>query len=54
LAADKAAEVGRMLRNQGLTPEAILKALADLRGAQRVTDQAPEEKFQAWRNMAGI
>ena len=36
-----------MLRAQGLTPEAILKALADLRGAQRVTDQAPEEKFQA-------
>jgi ATP-dependent Clp protease ATP-binding subunit ClpB len=47
LAADKATEVGRLLRNQGLTPEAILKALADLRGAQRITDQAPEEKFQA-------
>ena len=28
-------------------PEAILKALADLRGSQRITDQAPEEKFQA-------
>ena len=47
LAADKANDAGRLLRNQGLTPEAILKALADLRGAQRVTDQAPEEKFQA-------
>ncbi len=47
LAADKGGEVGRLLRAQGLTPEAILKALADLRGAQRVTDQAPEEKFQA-------
>jgi ATP-dependent Clp protease ATP-binding subunit ClpB len=46
LAADKASEVGRLLRAQGLTPEAILKVLADLRGAQRVTDQAPEEKFQ--------
>jgi ATP-dependent Clp protease ATP-binding subunit ClpB len=47
LAADKGGEVGRLLRAQGLTPEAILKALADLRGAQRVTDQSPEEKFQA-------
>jgi ATP-dependent Clp protease ATP-binding subunit ClpB len=46
LAADKAGEVGKLLKSQGLTPEAILKALADLRGAQRVTDQAPEEKFQ--------
>ncbi|MGO8762200.1 MAG: ATP-dependent chaperone ClpB [Desulfobaccales bacterium] len=47
LAAGKGNEAGRMLKAQGLTPEAILKALADLRGAQRVTDQAPEEKFQA-------
>ncbi len=46
LAADKATDVGKLLKSQGLTPEAILKALADLRGAQRVTDQAPEEKFQ--------
>ncbi len=46
LAADKTSEVGRLLAGQGLTPEAILKALADLRGAQRVTDQAPEEKYQ--------
>ncbi|MGA7562039.1 MAG: ATP-dependent chaperone ClpB [Desulfobaccales bacterium] len=46
LAADKATDVGKLLKAQGLTPEAILKALADLRGSQRVTDQAPEEKFQ--------
>jgi len=46
LAADKAGEVGRLLKSQGLRGEAILKALADLRGSQRVTDQAPEEKFQ--------
>ena len=46
LAADKGTDVGKLLKSQGLTPEAILKALADLRGAQRVTDQAPEEKFQ--------
>jgi ATP-dependent Clp protease ATP-binding subunit ClpB len=46
LAADKASDVGKLLKSLGLSPEAILKALADLRGSQRVTDQAPEEKFQ--------
>ena len=46
LAADKATDVGRLLKAQGLTPDAILRVLADLRGSQRVTDQAPEEKFQ--------
>ena len=46
LAADKASEVGKLLQANGLTPEAILKALADLRGSTRITDQAPEEKFQ--------
>ncbi len=46
LAADKASDVGKLLKSHGITPEAILKALADLRGSQRVTDQAPEEKFQ--------
>jgi ATP-dependent Clp protease ATP-binding subunit ClpB len=46
LAADKGSDVGRVLAGQGLTLDAILKALAELRGAQRVTDQAPEEKYQ--------
>jgi ATP-dependent Clp protease ATP-binding subunit ClpB len=32
---------------QGATHEAILKALTAVRGSQRVTDQNPEEKFQA-------
>src|SRR6202789_3583775 len=31
----------------GLRRDAVLKALADLRGNQRVTDQNPEDKFQA-------
>ncbi len=46
LAADKTGETGRLLQARGLSLEAVLKALADLRGAQRVTDQAPEEKYQ--------
>jgi ATP-dependent Clp protease ATP-binding subunit ClpB len=46
LAADKSSDVGKLLAGQGLTLDAILKALAELRGAQRVTDQAPEEKYR--------
>ena len=37
---------------QGATHEAILKALAAVRGSQRVTDQNPEEKFQALQKYA--
>jgi ATP-dependent Clp protease ATP-binding subunit ClpB len=37
----------RLLGELGLTKDAILKALVDIRGAQRVTDQNPEEKYQA-------
>src|SRR5215831_17849110 len=32
---------------QGLRRDSVLKALADLRGNQRVTDPNPEDKFQA-------
>lgn len=38
---------GKILRQHGLTRDAILKALTDVRGSQRVTDQNPEEKYQA-------
>ncbi len=38
---------GESLRRLGVSHEALLKALADVRGAHRVTDQNPEEKFQA-------
>jgi len=31
----------------GVTPEKLMKALAQIRGAQRVTDRDPEGKFQA-------
>jgi len=40
----KAAELVRTL---GVTKDDLLKALADLRGRQRVTDQNPEDTFQA-------
>ena len=37
----------KLLAAEEVTPEAILRAMQDLRGAQRVTDQDPEDKFQA-------
>jgi ATP-dependent Clp protease ATP-binding subunit ClpB len=36
-----------LLRESGLERDAVLAALADIRGRQRVTDQNPEEKYQA-------
>lgn len=43
----KASVASRILKEQGVTKDAVLKALKDLRGGQRVTDQTPEEKYQA-------
>lgn len=37
----------RLLQARGLNRDVILRALADLRGNQRVSDPNPEEKFQA-------
>ncbi len=43
----KQTEVGRILREAGITKDKILKALVDIRGNQRITDQNPEDKYQA-------
>jgi len=37
----------KIIAAHGLKRDAVLKALVELRGNQRVTDQAPEAKFQA-------
>jgi ATP-dependent Clp protease ATP-binding subunit ClpB len=37
----------RLARQQGITQDAALKALQAVRGHQRVTDQAPEDKYEA-------
>src|SRR5229473_1055874 len=47
IAADGEGAAGRLLRAAGVTEENILKALQDVRGSARVTDQNPEEKYQA-------
>jgi ATP-dependent Clp protease ATP-binding subunit ClpB len=47
LADDKDAPAGGILRQHGATRENIFTVLKDIRGSQRVTDQNPEEKYQA-------
>jgi len=37
----------RILKNYGVTKDKIYTVLKDMRGSQRITDQAPEEKYQA-------
>jgi ATP-dependent Clp protease ATP-binding subunit ClpB len=40
-------DAGRVLSEAGATREAVLEALEGVRGAHRVTDQNPEDKYQA-------
>jgi ATP-dependent Clp protease ATP-binding subunit ClpB len=40
-------KAGDALRSGGATREQLLKALVDVRGSHRVTDQSPEDKFRA-------
>ncbi len=46
LAAD-GGEAGRILRDAGATPEALLEAFERVRGSGRVTSENPEETYQA-------
>ena len=43
---------GELLRRQGASKDSILKALASIRGGQRVTDPNAEEKYQALKRYA--
>jgi ATP-dependent Clp protease ATP-binding subunit ClpA len=40
-------KAGDALRSAGATKDALLPALSDVRGSNRVTDQSPEDKIQA-------
>lgn len=40
-------EAARILSGAGITRDVVLKALVDIRGGQRITDQSPEDKYQA-------
>jgi ATP-dependent Clp protease ATP-binding subunit ClpB len=44
---DKEGRAARALAAAGVTREAVLKALVEIRGGQRITDQNPEDKYQA-------
>ncbi|HTR82055.1 MAG TPA: ATP-dependent chaperone ClpB [Bacteroidota bacterium] len=43
----KQSGAAKLLADQGVTKENVLKALKEVRGSQRVTDQNPEDKFQS-------
>jgi len=43
----KSEPVSRLLQSHGVTKDAILKVLVSIRGTQKITDQNPEEKYQA-------
>src|SRR5919109_1098941 len=41
------AEVPRLLADAGIARDRVLSSLAEVRGRQRVTDETPEDKYQA-------
>ncbi len=45
--ASEPGKVADLLREHGLTREALLSALTSIRGTQRITDENPEAKYQA-------
>jgi len=49
LAADGAGAAGRLLREAGVDRESVFRALSEIRGGARVTDQNPEDKYQVLR-----
>jgi ATP-dependent Clp protease ATP-binding subunit ClpB len=48
----KESNAAQVLRRHGVVPDAVLKALQSVRGTQRVTDQNPEDKYQALQRYA--
>ncbi len=49
---DDKGDAARILRANGVTDDAVLKALAAVRGSQRVTDPQPEGKYQVLEKYA--
>lgn len=50
--AESRTSAGQLLKDQGVTREAIMKVLVEVRGNRRVTDQNPEDKYQALQRYA--
>ena len=47
VAEERGSEAAKILSSLGVSKDAIFKVLTEIRGSQRVTDQNPEEKYQA-------
>ncbi|MCX5895409.1 MAG: ATP-dependent chaperone ClpB [Proteobacteria bacterium] len=47
IAEERGSEAAKILSSLGVTRDALFKVLTEIRGSQRVTDQNPEEKYQA-------
>ncbi|MBN2688501.1 MAG: ATP-dependent chaperone ClpB [Deltaproteobacteria bacterium] len=52
IAAEKEGEAAKILQRAGVTKDALFKILVDIRGGQRITDQNPEDKYQALKRFA--
>ena len=52
IAEERGSEAAKILSSLGVTRDAIFKVLTEIRGSQRVTDQNPEEKYQALQRYA--
>ncbi|HMC21101.1 MAG TPA: ATP-dependent chaperone ClpB [Thermoanaerobaculia bacterium] len=52
IAQTKESTAAKILSRHGVTADAVLKALQSVRGTQRVTDQNPEDKYQALERYA--
>ncbi|MFP4082208.1 MAG: ATP-dependent chaperone ClpB [Candidatus Aminicenantes bacterium] len=49
---EESSEASRILRENGVNQDAVLKALRDIRGTQRITDPQPEGKYQVLQRYA--
>ncbi|MCX7975421.1 MAG: ATP-dependent chaperone ClpB [Candidatus Aminicenantes bacterium] len=49
---DGTGQVARILKSQGVDEEKVLRALAEIRGTQRVTDAEPETKYEVLKKYA--
>lgn len=53
-ASEQQTNAGQLLRDQGVTKDSIRKILKDFRGSRRVTDQNPEDKYQALKRYGRV
>jgi ATP-dependent Clp protease ATP-binding subunit ClpB len=49
---ESGSRAGTVLADNGVTKDDVYKALVEIRGTQRVTDQSPEDKYQALQRFA--